>query len=135
VPRGIWLEAVAHVEGQAYVEEGEDCEGVAEGAMDDVPEFEDLLGARQEEDAFGEGGLFASHGDGAFDAVIVGAAQAENGNEPGAETGYLETEQGNLEGALQVDGNHANESQERGHVLDVLASWKIVENFEALAEG
>src|SRR5579863_2408418 len=129
------LQAVAHVEGQAYVEEGQDGEGVAEGAMDDVPEFEDLLGAREEEDALGEGGLFASDRDGVFHAVIVGAAQTADGDEPGAEAGYLKTQQGDLEGALEVNGDHANESEESRHVLYVLGRRKIVENFEALAEG
>ncbi len=40
-----FLEAIAHVKGQADVDEGENGEGIAEWTMDDVPHVKDLLGA------------------------------------------------------------------------------------------
>ena len=45
---------IAQGEDDEDVDDSERGEGIAKGAMDDVPEQEDLFGAGEEQDAFGE---------------------------------------------------------------------------------
>lgn len=45
------LQSIAHEEGDANVQNGEDCEGVTKGAVNDVPELKNPLGAAEKGDA------------------------------------------------------------------------------------
>src|ERR1700730_17531606 len=90
--RQTFLQPIAHVQGQSDMNQCENREGIAKGAMHDVPQIENLLGARKEQNAFGQRGLLSRHGNGVLEAAVISAPQAKNRNQPGSKTGGLQAE-------------------------------------------
>jgi len=64
------LQSVAHEQGDADVQNGENGEGITKRPVDDVPEVENLLRALEEEYAFGERRLSLSDRDGTLQFPI-----------------------------------------------------------------
>jgi hypothetical protein len=113
----------------------ENCKRIAEGAVNDVPEFEDFLGSTEEEDAFGERGLAASDGDSVFEFEITGAAKTEKRDKPWTEAGGLEAQERELKRTFEIDPDHAGEGEEHGHVLNIGLGGQLVESFQARAKS
>src|SRR6266481_4644225 len=66
------LQSIAHEEGDANVQDGEDGEGITEGPVNDVPELKNLLRTGEKGDALGERGLFLPHQKGALESLVAG---------------------------------------------------------------
>ena len=97
--------------------------------------LKDLLSAGKKQDALGEGGLFAGDVDGVFEFDVAGAAKSAERTKPGAETGGLQAKKGKLKGALEVDPDHAGQSEEAWACGQPLAGGQIEERFQTGAEG
>ena len=88
------------------MEKREDGEGITERPVDDVPEVENLLGAREKKDALGERGLPPCDPDGLFQMVVPRGQQPAERKKPGSETGSLKAKKRNLKGSLEIEENH-----------------------------
>ena len=74
------------------MDQGQEGERVAEGAMNYVPQAEYLAGAGEEEDAFGEFGLCACYCDYVFETRVFCTDKTAQRGYPCAKTGGMKTE-------------------------------------------
>src|ERR1035441_2690948 len=106
-----------HHQHHANVDEHQDCKRVAERFVHHVPEVEDLLGAREKENAFGKRGFFARDGDGTFHfAVASGQHPAEGGEMLGAVERSV-TQAGDAERPRQVEQKHVDQGKRNGEFV------------------
>src|SRR2546421_2757467 len=108
------LQSIAHEEGDANMQDGEDGERITEGPVNDVPELKDLLGTGEEGDALGERGLFLPYEKGALESLVAGGEQSEAGKQPGEEACFAQPHGGSFEGALDVEQKHGKERSDQG---------------------
>src|SRR5579864_6761853 len=93
---------IAHTEHHNNVDDGQDREGITERAVNDVPEVEDLLRARQEQDALGERGLLPSGLNRVLEFDVLGGEKSAQRGQPRTEATRPQAEPGNLEGPSQI---------------------------------
>ena len=60
------------------MDDGQDSESVAERAVNDVPQMEDLLGARKKQNTLGQGSFFTGDVDCQLQLYVTRAAQTAN---------------------------------------------------------
>jgi len=72
-----FLDSIAHVEGQADVDNGQNRESIAERPMDHVPKLEDALRAAEEGNAFGQLGLCFGDAQGALEPRFTSGQEAK----------------------------------------------------------
>src|SRR5258708_4651311 len=98
--------SITHSQDNDNVQDGEEGKGITERAVNDVPQSEDLLGAGQEENALGQGGLSSGGLNGHFEFGFARGENTKQGNDPGEEPGGAQAQPGNLERAFEVQPDH-----------------------------
>src|SRR6266852_1364322 len=110
----------SHHQNHANVNQYQERKGVAEGNVHYMPKVEDLLRARQEEDALGERSLPPGDGDGSFQfAVARGQQPSERGDACAtAERSIPQT--GDAERPQQIEQQHVDQSCGNWELIDSL---------------
>lgn len=112
------LQSIAHYEGDANVENREDCKSVTKGPVNDVPELKDALRAAQEGNALGERGLLLRQENDSLKFFVAGREQAEAREDPSAESGFAKPQEGSPERALDIEQKHGKERSDQRRLGD-----------------
>src|ERR1700758_5470055 len=109
------LNAVAHQQHDANMHQRENGKGVAEGAMNHVPQIEDTLRAAKKQDVFAKFVFLLRYANGALQFLIAGRKQPETRKEPSAKAQLSKADARGRKRALEIDCQHGNErAKKRG---------------------
>src|SRR5437763_8995718 len=129
------LDSIAHKEGQADMNNGEDGEGITKRPVDHVPELKDALRAAEEGDALGELGLRFGEVQSALEPMVTRGQQAKERENPSAKTCLLQADPGGSERTLEIDEDHGDQGNDRGSFGHLRRGRQLVQSVYGKAES
>src|SRR3954467_14750555 len=89
--------------------QGKHGEGIAERLVHDVPEMEDFLRARKEEQALGKSGFLGGRVNRLFELALLRGEESEKGFQHLSEAQCMAAKSRDADHAYQVEDHHVNE--------------------------